>query len=84
MLLSHDKSCDPSTGDFWYHWIRCSSQPTAGKCSPELQREATPTFYSVFQLPWLQIGASGYAFVVDNNGQLVNHPAISQEFIEVE
>ena len=34
-------------------------------------------------LPWLQIGASGYGFIVDNNGQLVTHPLISQEYIQV-
>ena len=38
---------------------------------------------SLSLLPWLQLGASGYGFLVDNNGQLVNHPLISLEYIRV-
>lgn len=36
-----------------------------------------------YLLPWVQIGASGYGFIVDNNGQLVNHHLISMDYIEV-
>jgi hypothetical protein len=95
VLLITDSLALPSSRNIHYtlyRGIRGSYELAMGL--PLWESSTNETFGIVgFDIPYQQlltdalqkyrIGASGYAFVVDNNGELVSHPAISEQFIQV-